>query len=114
MNCAIFTRSGELHPMLFAALKEPREQSGLQLRWCWICVWWDAVIYSQVKCHRVFTVSPKAALEADRETNCEKKPSTGLAIWGEKSTHNNCYRISILEKVSPRPQMTPFPGFLGE
>ena len=51
----------------------------------------------QGKCHRVFTASPEAALEADRETHCEKKPSTGLGVWGEKRAHSSCCRISALK-----------------
>ena len=81
-------------------LQEPREgQSGLSsegagsvVGCCELCAG---------GCHRVFTASPGAVLEADRETHCEKKPSTGLGILGEKRAHNSCCKISALKKVSP-------------
>lgn len=75
----------------------------------WICVW-GPVMDSQVRCHRVFAVSPRATWETDRETSYQK-PSTGLAIWGEKKTSSSHLRMSTL-KLSPRPQTIPFPGFL--
>ena len=61
-----------------------------------------AVSCLQGKRHRVSTASPGAALEADREAHCEKKPSSGLGVWGEKRAHNSCCRISALKKLFPR------------
>jgi len=54
--------------MVHAAPRAQGRREWSQLRGRWVCEWWGVVSCVQVKCHRVFTASPGAALEADRET----------------------------------------------
>ena len=99
VNCVVFTwRSVSHGPCCSRSPGKDRAVSAQRVLGLWVVGCCELCAGG---CHRVFTASPGAALEAGRETHCEKKRGTGLGIWGEKRAHNSCCKISALKKVSP-------------
>lgn len=79
----------------------------------WISVWGPCDLFSGEAPQSSHSFS-KSNLRGRQRTSCWEKPSTELALQGEKSTFSSHVRIPTLEELSPRPQMTPSPGFFGE